>query len=87
MPKKGDLSDCRNWRVIQLLSLPSKVYTRLILQRIRKAVDAKLREEKVVFWEGRMQSPLYVSFVDFKKAFDMVNRTTNDDDDDDDCYY
>lgn len=27
--KKGDLSDCRNWREIQLLSLPSKVYTTL----------------------------------------------------------
>lgn len=31
--KKGDLSDCLNWRGIQLLSLPSKVYTRLILER------------------------------------------------------
>ena len=25
IPKKGDLSDCQNWRGIQLLSLPSKV--------------------------------------------------------------
>lgn len=93
IPNKGDLSDCRNWRGIQLLSLPSKVYTRLILERIRKAVDAKLREEQAGFREGRSctdqiatlriiieqslewQSPLYVSFVDFKKAFDVVDRT------------
>ena len=47
--KKGDLTNCRNWRGIQLLSLPSKAYTRLILERIRKALDAKLREEQAGF--------------------------------------
>ena len=51
--QKGDLSDCLNWRGIQLLSLPSKVYTRSILERIRKAVDAKLREEQAGFRKGR----------------------------------
>ena len=53
IPKKGDLSDCWNWREIQVLSLPSKVYTRLILERIRKAVDAKLRKEQAGFRKGR----------------------------------
>lgn len=48
-PKKGDLSDCQNWRGIQLLSLPSKVFITLILERIRKAVDARLREEHAGF--------------------------------------
>ena len=36
LPKKGDFADCTNWRGIQLLSLFSKVYTRLILERIQK---------------------------------------------------
>jgi len=49
LPKKGDLSDCQNWRGIQLLSLPSKVFTRLVLKRIRKSVDIKLREERARF--------------------------------------
>jgi hypothetical protein len=93
LPKKGDLSDCQNWRGIQLLSLPSKVFTRIILERIKTAVDAKLRDEQAGFRAGRScadqiatlriiieqslewQSPLYVCFVDFKKAFDMVDRT------------
>ena len=48
--KKGNLS--RNVRRIQLLSLPGKVYTRLILERITKAVDAKLREEQAGFRQG-----------------------------------
>ena len=38
---KRDLSDRQNWRRMQLLSIPSKALTRLILERIRKAVDNK----------------------------------------------
>ena len=92
LPKKGDLSNCKNWRGIQLLSLPSKIFTRIILNRIRKAVDSKLREEQAGFRAGRScidqiatlriiieqsnewQSPLFIHFIDFKKAFDMVDR-------------
>ena len=50
---KGDLSNYQKWRGIQLLSIPSKVFTRFILERIRKAVDTKLREEEAGFREGR----------------------------------
>ena len=32
LPKKGDLGECKNWRGIQLLSLPSKIFTRIILE-------------------------------------------------------
>ena len=30
IPKKGTLSDCNNWRGITLLSLPSKIFCKLI---------------------------------------------------------
>lgn len=53
LPKKGDLSECKNWRGIQLLSLPSKILARLILERIKKAVDEQLREEQAGFRAGR----------------------------------
>ena len=94
IPKKGNLSDCQNWRGIQLLSIPSKILTRIILERIRGAVDAVLREEQAGFRAGRSctdqiatlriiieqsiewQSPLYINFVDYRKAFDMVDRST-----------
>ena len=94
LPKKGDLSNCQNWRGIQLLSLPSKSLTRIILERIKTAGDEKLREEQAGFRTGRScadqittlriiveqslecQSPLYINFIDFKKAFDMIDRTT-----------
>ena len=53
LPKKGDLSECKNWRGIQLLSLPSKIFTRIILERIRAAVYEKLRDEQAGFRAGR----------------------------------
>ena len=53
LSKKGDLSKCKNWRAIQLLSLPSKIFTRIILERIRAAVDKKLRDEQAGFRTGR----------------------------------
>ena len=53
LPKKGDLSNCQNWRGIQLLSLPSKVLARISLERIKTAVDANLRDEQAGFRCGR----------------------------------
>ena len=40
IPKKGALSDCKNWRGITLLSVPSKILTKIIIKRISDAVDA-----------------------------------------------
>ena len=39
LPKKGDLGLCNNWRGIMLLSIPSKVFCRIILQRLEDALD------------------------------------------------
>ncbi|XP_068671400.1 uncharacterized protein [Montipora foliosa] len=47
LPKKGDLSSCNNWRGIMLLSIPCKILTRIILERIKKALDETLREEQL----------------------------------------
>ena len=49
IPKKGDLSNCDNWRGVTLLSIPGKVYCQVILNRIREAVDKELREEQAGF--------------------------------------
>ena len=53
LPKKGDLSSCNNWRGIMLLSIPSKILTRIILERIKKALDETLREEQAGFRQDR----------------------------------
>ena len=92
LPKKGDLGDCGNWRGITLLVLANKVLTRIILERIKRQVDKKLRQEQAGFRPERScgdqiatlriiveqsvewNSPLYMCFIDFQKAFDSLDR-------------
>ena len=44
IPKKGDLSDCKNCRGITLLSVPGKIFCSILHNRIRSVVDRVLRE-------------------------------------------
>jgi hypothetical protein len=53
LPKKGDLSNCNNWRGITLLSIPSKVLAKVILHRINAKLDETLRKEQAGFRAGR----------------------------------
>ena len=53
LPKKGDLGNCNNYRGITLLSVPGKVFSRIILQRIKFQVDEKLRDQQAGFWKNR----------------------------------
>ena len=53
LTKKGDLSRRGNWRGIMLLSIPSKVLTRIILNRMKVAVDKALRDEQAGFRKDR----------------------------------
>ena len=94
IPKKGDLSNCSNYRGITLLSIPGKVFNRVLLNRMKKAVDPLLRDQQAGFRTNRSctdqiatlriileqslewNSPLYVNFVDYEKAFDSVDRQT-----------
>jgi hypothetical protein len=94
LPKKGDLYQCSNYRGIMLLSVPVKVLSRIILERIKKIVDNKLRDEQVGFRQNRSctdqiatlritaeqsiewNSPLYITFLDYEKAFDSLDRET-----------
>ena len=52
LPKKGDLSYCKNWRGIMSLNMASKVFCKVILERINM-LDAKLREVQAGFRAGR----------------------------------
>ena len=53
LPKKGNLRECRNWRGITLLPVVSKILGRIIVDRIRRGIDHKLREEQAGFRKGR----------------------------------
>lgn len=53
IPKKGDLTKCENYRGITLLSVPGKVFNRVLLDRMKEAVDARLRDEQAGFRKNR----------------------------------
>ena len=46
IPKKGALSDCNNWRGITLLSVPSKILTKIVIKRISDAVDTGMKDRQ-----------------------------------------
>ena len=53
IPKKGDLSSCSNYRGITLLCIASKIFNRIILNRMKVVVYPILRDEQAGFRKGR----------------------------------
>ncbi|KAK3508625.1 hypothetical protein QTP70_000912 [Hemibagrus guttatus] len=47
--KKGDRRMCSNYREITLLSLPGKVYSRVLERRVRPLVEPRIQEEQCGF--------------------------------------
>jgi hypothetical protein len=90
--KKGDLSQCRNWRGVTLLAVISKMFNKIILERIKNSLEMGLWKEQAGFHHNRscidqintltviieqcveFQSPLYMLFVDYQRAFDSLRR-------------
>jgi len=53
IPKKGDLANCDNYRGITMLSVPGKILSRIILQRLIDALDEILRDQQMDFRKNR----------------------------------
>jgi hypothetical protein len=53
LPKKGNITNCNNWRGITLLSAPSKILSRVILNRVKDVVEVRLRKEQAGFQKHR----------------------------------
>ena len=53
LPKKVDLTNCGNWRGITLIPTAGKVMGKVIIKRISRGVDKKLRKEQAGFRGGR----------------------------------
>ena len=47
--KKGALRQCNNWIGVTLLPVISKIFRRMLLERMKKGVDKKLRKEQAGF--------------------------------------
>ena len=53
LPKKGNLKKCQNYRTISLISHPSEVMLKIILQRLKQKSEEILSEEQAGFRAGR----------------------------------
>ena len=53
MPKKGDLSNCTNYRGIALLDVSGKEFNRALLNRMKDEVDTKFRDQQAGFRKDR----------------------------------
>ena len=53
LAKKGDLSSCTNYRGITPPSILGKVFSRVLLNRMKDAVDPQLRDQQEGFRRGR----------------------------------
>eukprot|EP00798_Chlamydomonas_sp_ICE-L_P006783 gene6783-biopygen2694 len=81
-----------NYRGISLLSVCSKVYTNVLIDRLKPTIEPTLHEAQCGFRASRgcadqlftmrricelskaRRAPLFAAFVDYRKAFDSVNR-------------
>ena len=88
LPKKGNLQQCQNYRTASLISHPSKVMLKIILNRLKTRAEKIIAEEQAYFRVApqsrslnlrilcekylQRQHDLYCVFTDFKKAFDRV---------------
>ena len=94
IPKKEDKNLMSNYRGISLMSLATKTYNRILLNRIHEPLDSILRTNQAGFRKDRScidqihtirrilegavdkQLSIYITFIDFKKAFDSIDRKT-----------
>ena len=53
LPKKGNLQLCQNYRTISLISHPSKVMLRILLNRLKPQAEVIIKEDQAGFRAGR----------------------------------
>ena len=53
LPKKGNPQQCQNYRTISLISHPSKVMLRILLNRLKPQAEEIIKEEQAGFRAGR----------------------------------
>jgi len=49
LPKKGDLTECRNWRRIALLNIIGKILATIVYNRLNEELESKMRPEQAGF--------------------------------------
>ncbi len=87
---KGSKSEYSSYMGISLLSVPGKVYGRILTERLMEVTEGKVSEEQGGFRKGRCvdqifavilmkeylrkDKKLYAAFMDLEKAYNRVDR-------------
>ncbi len=50
---KGNRGECNDYRGMSLLSVPGKIYGRILNERMMKITDKSVGDEQGGFWKGR----------------------------------
>jgi len=53
LPKKGDLTECSNWRGITVLNMIGKILATIIYSRLKEELEPKMRPEQASFRSNR----------------------------------
>lgn len=53
LPRKGNLSECSNWRGICVLPVIAKIIAKIILERVKNVIEDSLNNEQAGFRAGR----------------------------------
>ena len=87
IPKKGDLSQCANYRTIPLINHTGKILLIILLNRLKNQLEPHVSEEQVGFRKDRSILHQILTlrliaekakrhgkkcFIDFQKAFDTI---------------
>ena len=91
IPKKGNATECSNYRTIALISHTSKVMLKILQARLQQYMNRELSDAQAGFRKGRETRDQIASihwiiektrrfqknfcFIDYSKAFDSVDHT------------
>ncbi len=84
---KGRRGKCGSYRATSLLSIPGKVYGKVIIERVQRLTEEKISDEQGGFRKGRgcvdqifcfrmvlaIGKKLYAAFIDLEKAYVIVD--------------
>jgi hypothetical protein len=76
LPKKGNATDCSNYRTIAILSHSSKIIMNIIKNRLKYKVEERLDKDQLGFRKGKGMREVIIALRQLLERRVDVNRTT-----------